>query len=520
MEEKQKLTEKEEAERKKKREELNDSRGIYARRSGNHKEVKAALDFFYEKIKAEYNVKGTENVPKYRHQIRVFILDLFVASQLNPEMYITYSRNKNDYLPTAKYHRMRLSHRIATNIVDYLEDHGYIKVEPGFYDRTTGIGRLPRIRAKEKFRSLLADEYQVKIGMIIWDWDDSQPTVIQRDENKEDIDYDDTEDTFRMKENLKIINQVLERKPILLFISDEEYWVMFNKMKRDANKGVTDLSRKFVRRIFNKGKWDQGGRFYGGFWQNIPRECRRFIRINDADTVECDYSGLHVNMLYAMDDLDMPPGDVYQIPEYPEEKLKDKKVFRDFIKQMLLTLVNSGGEKKREEARQAIHDAVHHKKTLQLPEEIPSTRGKDIFPLMDAFEKKHKDIGHYFCSGKGIDLQYLDSQMAEIVMLHFAKGNYPVLPLHDSFILHHNLEQELKLVMDQAFKEVLETDRKIEVDLKFNSTKIKMYPEECESGPCETPLSKLLEMYSERGPCKAYYKLLSQFREYRRSNPR
>ena len=42
-------------------------------------------------------------------------------------------------------------------------------------------------------------------------------------------------------------------------------------------------------------------------------------------------------------------------------------------------------------------------------------------PVMDAFEKKHAPIQDYFCTGVGIDLQYEESQLAEQIMLHFAR---------------------------------------------------------------------------------------------------
>ena len=86
---------------------------------------------------------------------------------------------------------------------------------------------------------------------------------------------------------------------------------------------------------------------------------------------------------------------------------------------------------------------------------------------MDAFETKHNKIIHYFNTGKGIDLQYLDSQMAEKVMLHFAKMGYPALPMHDSFILHHGLEKELKEQMHKAFRHLFGVECKI--DLKYNT---------------------------------------------------
>jgi len=48
-------------------------------------------------------------------------------------------------------------------------------------------------------------------------------------------------------------------------------------------------------------------------------------------------------------------------------------------------------------------------------------------------------------------------------MLHFADMNVPILPVHDSFIMHHGYEKELREVMDQAFTEV--TGKRPKIDL-------------------------------------------------------
>ena len=57
----------------------------------------------------------------------------------------------------------------------------------------------------------------------------------------------------------------------------------------------------------------------------------------------------------------------------------------------------------------------------------------------------------FFC-GMGNKLQYRDSIIAEQVMLHFAKNDIPVLPVHDSFIIQAGLFIDLLEVMEKEFK--------------------------------------------------------------------
>ena len=73
------------------------------------------------------------------------------------------------------------------------------------------------------------------------------------------------------------------------------------KKRRQSNKQVfVNITHhdKFVRRIFNNKTFDDGGRFYGGWWQRIDSDYRKDIRMNDVTTVEIDYSSLHVILAY------------------------------------------------------------------------------------------------------------------------------------------------------------------------------------------------------------------------------
>ena len=75
--------------------------------------------------------------------------------------------------------------------------------------------------------------------------------------------------------------------------------------------------------------------------------------------------------------------------------------------------------------------------------------------LRDRIIKAHKPIADLFFNGVGNHLQFLDSNIAERVMLHFAGMDAPALPVHDSFILHHAYGEsgEVEEAMRKAFHE-------------------------------------------------------------------
>ena len=53
------------------------------------------------------------------------------------------------------------------------------------------------------------------------------------------------------------------------------------------------------------GKWGVGGRFYYGWWQEIPKGYRKYITIDEGFTIELDYSALHPHMVYFQNDLEL-----------------------------------------------------------------------------------------------------------------------------------------------------------------------------------------------------------------------
>jgi hypothetical protein len=420
-------------------------------------------------------------------------------------MYVSYSRNRNDYKKGSRYSSLHFGYRNTIKTIDYLKKNQYIEDTKGLWREKNP--RQSRMRATPKLITLIKDTYKVATPMI--KGDEKKEIIILKGEkdkkgNAEKIDYVDTEETIQMRKNLKLINRNLQKHAILLSLPDTKLKEIIARLRKNSNKGQIDFTDKRLHRTFNNGSFHEGGRFYGGWWQNIPREYRKFIRINDKDVVELDYSGLHINMLYAMEKSPIPEGDVYHLEGY-----SNTNTFRKFVKQLLQAFLNASS---REEAWKAINGSVHRKNELELPDEIPSTKEKDIFPLMDAFELKHEKIKHYFCTGKGINLQNLDSQMAEKVLLKFSAMGYAILPMHDSFIIHHGLEEELRKAMEDAFFELFGV--KCKVNLKYNSILKRRKIEK--EGPkiCETPLKELLDAFCENGEYGTYFRLLHEHQKY------
>lgn len=417
-----------------------------------------------------------------RNHIRVILLDLYSVFRSDPTRYLSFYRSPRGYGTAREKAKPRIPKRYlkdtawvsydhVVRVTNFLEEKGYIdEIVPGYPDLTNpDKSKLSLMRATGKLIKIMREDYKVLLPMV-------KPTVSEKDDErietiilkriKQDGDrkaklkaYRDNAETRRIRQNLDQLNELLNKTCILLDISDEELQQLHQRIRNerdntideDKKRGLIDFSRKRLRRIFNNGSFEFGGRYYGGWWQNIPREYRQYIRLNGKDVVECDYSGMHVNMLYALERVQPPAGDVYELAQY-------SGAVRDYLKRLLLILINS------ESTNEAYRAIMDHRDPdfMELPNEVDSVES-----IFTAFCDKHKPISHHFCSGIGIWLQNLDSQIAEKVMMAFVDMGHPILPMHDSFIVHHGWESHLQELMNEAFEEVMGIQ--CEVDLKYSS---------------------------------------------------
>ena len=113
-------------------------------------------------------------------------------------------------------------------------------------------------------------------------------------------DWEDSPATIKMRENLDLINKNMLRHWYDLYIADETYDLLLKEIAQRRRRSKTEeerqkndpinLSNRTLRRVFNRDSFEMGGRFYGGWWQNIPSAYRSVITINGYRTVEADYS--------------------------------------------------------------------------------------------------------------------------------------------------------------------------------------------------------------------------------------
>ena len=102
-------------------------------------------------------------------------------------------------------------------------------------------------------------------------------------------------------------------------------------------------------RVFNGGlvgRRKRGGRYYRGWWQQIDKEDRCKIYINDKPTLEVDFKAFHPNLL--SNELGVKlSGDPYDLGELILPKvIKTKEEQRDYVKLLVLMGINADSDKK------------------------------------------------------------------------------------------------------------------------------------------------------------------------------
>ena len=383
------------------------------------------------------------------------LLASYVAS---PEAVMRISRDKIRYT-SGRYVPEGISYDITIDgVLFLLMVDGFVReVRCGSYDRTKGKGDQTRIAANAKLVDWFAADPALLPKALVG-CEDTDPLIVQvkgkrkgKNENGKEFtfktktlkQYTDNADTNQMRDNLNLINDCLKRHWSDLHLSDDEWVKLQRSLVGNKKYDYTPirLHRQTIRRIFNSTSFDIGGRFYGGWWQNIPSAYRGMITIDGKRTTEFDYGRLHPTMLYAQEGLTLSE-DAYDIGISAEH--------RDVIKQLFNAMVQ-----------------------MKEPQDRPprdvkfSQTGKTWKQLRDLILERHKPIRDKFFCGMGNRLQYEDSQIAEKVMLHFAKQNIAILPVHDSFVIRRSLEHDLIEVMSNTFSQHYDVPIDIKDGAKF-----------------------------------------------------
>ena len=430
--------------------ELEYSRPLDRHKDSSSPEVNKLVMRIESDIRKHADYKG--EVAPTRRNLMLLLLNLYVNWQDDPELYTGISFDKSKYKAKSRYNSLAISARIIP-ITEGLVSIGYLERHRGFYKKENPeVSRRTRIRPKAKLKRLFKGIDNTG-GLLITRPDEEEiielRTYDPQTKKKPQIEYSDSEVpeyVTTMRNNLRRINADL----VLAFIGlDKENPETLEALQRAKEQNrYPSLTRKKLYRIFNNESWEQGGRFYRAWWTEASKDLRRHIVIGDKEeklpVVEIDYSAIQIDLLYAMQGIDFHKEfkqDPYTIPGHEKDKF-----LRSFCKLALLVILNA-------DDKAAAHKALQEKliKRPKLKDRVKELGG--IPQVIELFENRHDSIKSHFYSGIGRYLQYLDSQIAEKVMLYALEEGFVVLPVHDSFLCGSKYSPNMYRHMIRAYQE-------------------------------------------------------------------
>jgi hypothetical protein len=453
----------------------------------DHSEVN---EFVNETYKKSISIKGHEKTGK--KLVKVLLLDLYVAWSADPELKIMFSRDNNAYKAKSRYNELHVGKAII-GIVDALVLQGIIKKKNGFNDRISGIGFQSRIWASE---GLKAQFKKAKFHQFHIHSHENREPIVLRNKNKDNDKYQSNEKVRAMRSVLSDYNDILANTHIDIY-NLEKPVIEIGEGKKMMRLQINQQD-KFVRRIFNNSRWDQGGRFYGGWWQRCPTKYRESIMMDGMATSEIDFSGLHVVLLYSQVGINYW-AEVNEDPYllHGINNIDPEIDLRAAAKLLMLTAINADKEKIAFKA---------FRRQASVKSKMKSLGDDQLEAILAALKRKHEPIAHKIASGAGIDLMYLDSQITEKLVEAFTYTHKcPILTVHDSYVVPFGYDRILYKEMQKAFTAITGTTHPVAKHTTEYSDRLELESD----GP-----EDMSPQYSEPAS-KRYIKELKLFREFK-----
>ena len=248
-------------------------------------------------------------------------------------------------------------------------------------------------------------------------------------------------------DQLETINVCLGGHCFSLNISNENLrQIVATDNAEDEIRHINFYQTQIVR-IYARGQTNKGGRFYRGWWQHVPSDIRRHILIDGNKTVEIDYSGMSMRLLYASEGVELDLNtDVYNLGF--DDWMGDKDPRRPIIKTYVNAVFNDENETYRVSPKDLKLLDVSNQQELR----------DKLYTAHDRVNLKDR-----ITSGWGLESQYLDSEIALQLMYQFAIHDDPLLPVHDSFITKKGNELYLQQLMLDTFERVAKGKTRVDV---------------------------------------------------------
>lgn len=365
---------------------------------------------------------------KDRACLKLIIENLAFCSKQGAAMRLSYHRGRSYYTEIRRNIKQRKwfnPHGIGrTGLlrnIDLLAELGFIDERRGFHDPNGKKSVLSRMWPTELFIEEFIKPFS--LHQVAFAYKRKHREVEVQDDQDKTIKLFDKDPVYKgMVERVKAYNKLFSQTALSL---------------HDNHYGLLEPDLKAIHRVFKRSSLNKLGRFYGGWWQTRSGEDRQTILIDDEETVELDYSGQHIGLLYGMTGTPMPR----ELQNNPYVVTNAEK--RADMKLCVLRALNT---KSRHIAFQSVNRQRFEDKKPDMPRE-------EFDDLMAEFFSYHPTIEElFFQPDLSLTLQYLDSVVADAILENLIIGQeIPVLPVHDSFIVKARDTERLVQAMFDAY---------------------------------------------------------------------
>ncbi|WP_246790681.1 hypothetical protein [Bradyrhizobium diazoefficiens] len=242
------------------------------------------------------------------------------------------------------------------------------------------------------------------------------------DGNAAAIAYRETAQSKKLTNQVRRINDFLREADIDVSGQDDSGL----SLGRDGQ--IIAPYRRSLRRIFNNGTWQHGGRLAGGFWLSMQRAERQRIRIDGQCVAEVDYRQLFPRLAYVRAGAPQPEGDLYDV--------FGDGTGRDGCKKLMNALLFAKGPLKNwpEDTRQYFPGDINLRTAVEM------------------FTAKHVPIAHLFGKGLGFQLMRIESDMLIEVLMELAIAGVTARPLHDAVLVAESHADIAQKTMEAVFE--------------------------------------------------------------------
>lgn len=223
------------------------------------------------------------------------------------------------------------------------------------------------------------------------------------------VDYEDTEETLRLRGEMDEINAFLATQRIEV---------------HGKTQAAYRLTRRFLLRSPSDIRaFDLHGRLYGAFWISMPKAQRGGLTVNGEPIADLDYASMFPRLAYARVDTEPPTGDLYAIPGLQDH--------RAGVKAGLSALLSTETEMTR----------LPPKVKAALPAGWTASR------FRNAVAEKHPALVPLFGQDIAPDLMFTESTILVAVLLRLARMGIAALPMHDGIMVPRSKVNEGMTVM-------------------------------------------------------------------------